>query len=45
MTNTVPRFLAYGKPGAVYNPVEGYVASAFSASFSRAAHGLEERAY
>jgi hypothetical protein len=39
----VLRFLAYGKPGAVYNLVEGYIQSAFSAAFSRAAHGLEER--
>jgi hypothetical protein len=39
----VLRFLAYGKPGAVHNPVEGSIEPAFSAAFSRAAHGLEER--
>jgi hypothetical protein len=39
----VLRFLAYGKPAAVHNPGEGSVEPAFSAAFSRAAHGLEER--
>jgi hypothetical protein len=39
----VLRFLAHGKSGAVYNPVEGYIEAAFQKSFSRAAHGLEAR--
>ena len=39
----VLRFLAYGKPEAVYNLVEGSIEPTFSAAFSRAAHGLEER--